>query len=83
MLLFEEYCDSTPEAFSYSWFCEHYKDWAGWLKPTLRQVHVAGERLFVDYSGHTMEVIDGLTLSVVLKRPRHVLASVVVPDRHA
>jgi transposase len=48
MLLWEEYCDSTPEAFSYSWFCEHYKDWAGRLKPTLRQVHVAGERLFVD-----------------------------------
>ncbi|MDE2075378.1 MAG: IS21 family transposase, partial [Alphaproteobacteria bacterium] len=31
------------------------------LKPTLRQVHVAGEKLFVDYSGHTMEVIDRLT----------------------
>jgi transposase len=31
------------------------------LKPTMRQVHVAGEKLFVDYSGHTMEVIDGLT----------------------
>ncbi|MGY3372073.1 transposase [Bradyrhizobium sp. GM2.4] len=24
-------------------------------------VHVAGEKLFVDYSGHTMEVVDGLT----------------------
>lgn len=37
------------------------KEWAGRLKPTLRQVHVAGEKLFVDYSGHTMEVVDGLT----------------------
>lgn len=27
----------------------------------LRQLHVAGEKLFVDYSGHTMEVVDGLT----------------------
>ena len=35
------------------------------LKPTLRQVHVAGEKLFVDYSGHTMEVIDGLTGEVI------------------
>jgi transposase len=34
---------------------------AGRLKPTLRQLHVAGEKLFVDYSGHTMEVVDGLT----------------------
>jgi transposase len=41
------------------------------LKPTLRQVHVAGEKLFVDYSGHTMEVIDGLTGEV--ERPAHSL----------
>jgi len=58
MLLWEEYCDTTANAFGYSWFCERYKEWAGRLKPTLRQVHVAGEKLFVDYSGHTMEVID-------------------------
>ena len=51
----------NSDAFSYSWFCERYKEWAGRLKPTLRQVHVAGEKLFVDYSGHTMEVVDGLT----------------------
>ncbi len=61
MLLWEEYCDASADSFSYSWFCERYKEWAGRLKPTLRQVHVAGEKLFVDYSGHTMEVVDGLT----------------------
>lgn len=65
MLLWEEYCDTTSDGFSYSWFCERYKEWAGRLKPTLRQVHVAGEKLFVDYSGHTMEVIDGLTGEVL------------------
>ena len=37
------------------------REWAGRLKPTLRQVHVAGEKLFVDYAGRTMEVIDGAT----------------------
>ena len=61
MLLWEEYCDTTSGSFSYSWFCDRYKEWAGRLKPTLRQTHVAGEKLFVDYSGHVMEVIDGLT----------------------
>ncbi|MBT1516855.1 hypothetical protein KIP88_41365 [Bradyrhizobium sp. SRL28] len=40
---------------------------------TLRQVHVAGEKLFVDYSDHTLEVVDGLTgelrrFSVLYKR---------------
>jgi hypothetical protein len=47
MLLWEEYCDPNSDSFSYSWFCERYKEWAGRLKPTLRQVHVAGEKLFV------------------------------------
>lgn len=61
MLLWEEYCDTTSDGFSYSWFCERYKEWAGRLKLSLRQVHVAGDKLFVDYSGHTMEVTDGLT----------------------
>jgi len=65
MLLWEEYCDTTSDGFSYSWFCERYKEWAGRLKPTLRQIHVAGEKLFVDYSGHTMEVIDGHTGEVL------------------
>ncbi|WP_244443402.1 IS21 family transposase [Bradyrhizobium sp. Ai1a-2] len=61
MLLWEEYCGSNSDSFSHSWFCERYKDWAGRLKPTLRQVHVAGEKLFVDYSGHTVEVVEGTT----------------------
>ena len=65
MLLWEEYCDTITDGFSYSWFCERYKEWAGRLKLSLRQVHVAGEKLFVDCSGHTMEVIDGLTGEVI------------------
>jgi transposase len=57
-LLWEEYRAATTDGFGYSWFCDLYREWAGRLKPTLRQVHLAGERLFVDFAGHTMEVID-------------------------
>ncbi len=60
-LLWEEYKGREPDGFSYSWFCDLYKEWAGRLKPTMRQVHLAGEKLFVDYAGRTMEVIDGTT----------------------
>ena len=35
--------------------------WKGGLAPTMRQSHVAGEKMFVDYAGATLEVIDGLT----------------------
>ena len=58
-LLWEEYRAGSANGFGYSWFCDLYREWAGRLKPTLRQVHTAGERLFVDYAGHGMEVIDG------------------------
>lgn len=60
-LLWEEYRDSAPDGFGYSWFCNLYREWVGRLKPTLRQVHIAGEKLFVDFAGHTMEVFDGAT----------------------
>jgi transposase len=62
-LLWEEYRTGpgAVDGFGYSWFCDLYREWAGRLKPTLRQVHTAGERVFVDFAGHTMEVIDGAT----------------------
>src|SRR5882757_5567999 len=60
-LLWEEYRAGAPDGFGYSWFCDLYKAWVGRLKPTLRQVHVAGEKLFVDYAGQTVEIMDGLT----------------------
>jgi transposase len=62
-LLWEEYRTGPggKDGFGYSWFCDLYRAWAGRLKPTLRQVHPAGERVFVDFAGHTMEVIDGTT----------------------
>ena len=60
-LLWEEYRAGPGghDGFGYSWFCDLYRDWVGRLKPTMRQVHPAGERVFVDFAGHTMEVIDG------------------------
>jgi transposase len=62
-LLWEEYRTEAGarDGFGYSWFCDLYRDWVGRLKPTLRQTHTAGERVFVDFAGHTMEVIDGAT----------------------
>jgi len=60
-LLWEEYRSGAPDGFGYSWFCDLYRTWVGRLKPTLRQVHVAGERMFVDFAGQTMEVFDGTT----------------------
>src|SRR5215210_2474917 len=61
LLLWEEYRAGQPEGYGYSRFCDLYATWRGRLSPTMRQNHPAGERLFVDYAGQTVEVIDGAT----------------------
>jgi transposase len=57
-LLWQEYKAAEPRGFQYSWFCQGYRRWAGKLDLVMRQSHQAGEKLFVDYAGQTMPVID-------------------------
>jgi transposase len=60
-LLWQEYRQANPEGYQYSWFCEHYRAWQGKLDLVMRQDHRAGEKLFVDYAGQTVPVIDRTT----------------------
>ncbi len=57
-LLWDEYKEANPEGFQYSWFCEHYRAWQGRVDVVMRQDHRAGEKLFVDYAGKTMDIVD-------------------------
>ena len=60
-LLWEEYKATHPEGFGYSWFCQHYRTFAGKVDVVMRQTHRAGEATFVDYAGHTVGVVDRQT----------------------
>jgi transposase len=61
-ILWEEYIAQNPGGYRYSWFCELYGAWAAKLPVTMRQIHLGGEKLFVDYAGDTVPVIiDRLT----------------------
>ena len=60
-LLWQEYRSIHPQGYQYSWFCDHYKNWLGKRDVVMRQNHKAGEKLFVDYAGHTMPVVDRFT----------------------
>jgi len=64
-LLWEEHRATHSDGYGYSRFCELYRAWEGRLSPTMRQSHVAGERMFVDYAGTTMEVIDAASGEVL------------------
>jgi transposase len=60
-LLWEEYRAAHPDGFGYSWFCEQYEAWKARARPTMRQTHLAGEKLFVDFAGDTIAVVDPAT----------------------
>jgi len=57
-LLWQEHRAIHPDGFRYSWFCHHYREWAGRLDLVMRQEHLAGEKCFVDYAGQTVPVTD-------------------------
>lgn len=50
-LLHLEYLQREPDGYRYSWFCHAYTEWTSRRGATMRQVHIAGEKCFVDYSG--------------------------------
>lgn len=58
LLLWQEYRADHPDGYNYSRFCELYSRWRGSLDVVMRQSHTAGEKLFVDYAGLTIMVID-------------------------
>jgi len=61
MLLWEEYARGNPLAYKYTSFCVKYREFAQSQLRSMRQVHVAGEKLFVDYAGSTVPIIDANT----------------------
>ena len=60
-LLHLEYLQQHPDGYRYSAFCAHYRQWVDRQRLSMRQVHKAGEKLFVDYSGKKPDVVDPAT----------------------
>ena len=60
-LLWEEYLRDSPHGYRYTAFCTKYRAWATTLQRSMRQVYVAGEKLFVDYAGPTIPLINAAT----------------------
>lgn len=58
-LLWQEYRQQHPEdGYSYAQFCHRYNEWLGRQQRSMRQSHRAGEKLFVDYCGPTLTVVN-------------------------
>jgi transposase len=50
-VLWEECREIHPEGYRYSRFCDLFREFERRLSPVMRQNHVAGDKVFVDYSG--------------------------------
>ena len=74
LLLWQEYRAEHAEGYGYSRFCDLYAEWRGGVSLTMRQTHVAGDKLFVDFAGQTLAVVDPATGQV---RPAQVFVAVL------
>lgn len=60
-LLWQEYREIHLNGYGYTQFGEHYRRYASTISPSMRQTHYAGDKLFVDYSGGTVPIVDPIT----------------------
>jgi transposase len=60
-VLWEEYRAVDPAGYGYSRFCDLFREFERRLSPTMRQDHPAGDKVFVDYSGKKMMIVDRAT----------------------
>lgn len=61
MLLWEEYATGNALAYKYTSFCIKYREFAKTQQRSMRQIHIAGEKLFVDYAGASVPIICATT----------------------
>ena len=61
MVLWEECRDANPDGYRYSRFCDLFRSFERRLSPVMRQPHAAGDKLFVDYSGKKVPIVDPAT----------------------
>ena len=64
-LLHLEYLAAHPDGYRYSAFCGHYRRWLAQQRTSMRQVHTAGEKTFVDYAGQRPSLVDAGTGEIV------------------
>ena len=81
-LLWEEYCEKQKGQpnYSYSQFCRLYREWSKKQSPSMRQTHKAGDKLFIDYVGDTVPIIDRFTGEI---RPVQIFVAVMGASNYA
>jgi transposase len=64
-LLHLEYLERYPDGYRYTRFCDLYRRWLERRRLAMRQLHLAGEKCFVDYAGQKPRLIDPTTGAII------------------
>jgi transposase len=56
--IWEEYYEKHPDGLKCSQFKEHYLRWSKKVNPVMHMNHKAGDKMFVDYAGKTLQIVD-------------------------
>ena len=57
-LLWEEYRRQHPEGVGLSQFKHYFSQWKAQVNPTMHMEHEAGDKLYVDFAGDKLDIID-------------------------
>jgi hypothetical protein len=69
-LLHVEFLGEHPDGLRYTAFCDRYREWQKRRSPVMRQTHIAGDKLFIDYAGMKAKLVDPTTRAVSDVPPR-------------
>lgn len=58
MMLWQAYLKEFPKGFHYTQFCFYYNQWKNRVNPVMHLDHKAGDKLFVDFAGQKLSIVD-------------------------
>ena len=65
--MWDEYIKEHPDGLKSTQFCEHYLRWSKKVNPVMHMNHKAGDKMFIDYAGKTLQLADKETGEVIMK----------------
>lgn len=73
-LLWKEYCEKHPQAYQSTGFYKHFALWQGQSQPSMRMVHKVGDKMFIDFAGKKLNIVDADTGEII---PVEVLVAIL------
>jgi len=59
--LWKEYLEKNSDGYRYTRFCLCYTAWHNRVNPVMHMVHKAGDKMYVDFAGQKLQIVDPLT----------------------